>query len=103
MVAEVKQVKAPLLAQQDDDGAACPIQAVTEALPGGREGKRGEAEKKGCLQSRGVQLSSGPALGIRPFLCGYLVVPRDSGYTMSPFNRRGVWSPRKQQSAWRKR
>lgn len=34
MVTEVKQVKAPLLAQQDDDGAAGPVQAVTEALPG---------------------------------------------------------------------
>lgn len=42
MVAEVKQVKAPLLAQQDDDGAACPIQAVAEALPGGGKGKRRE-------------------------------------------------------------
>lgn len=34
MVTEVKQVKAPLLAQQDDDGTAGPVQAITEALPG---------------------------------------------------------------------
>jgi hypothetical protein len=33
MITEVKQVKAPLLAQQDNDGAAGPVQAVTEALP----------------------------------------------------------------------
>lgn len=59
MVAEVKQVEAPLLAQQDDDGAACPIQAVAEALPGGGEGKRREAEKKGCLQSRGCSCRAG--------------------------------------------
>lgn len=40
MITEVKQVKAPLLAQQDDDGAAGPVQAVTEALPGVGEGKQ---------------------------------------------------------------
>lgn len=40
MVTEVEQVKAPLLAQQDDDGAARPVQAVTEALPGGGGRKR---------------------------------------------------------------
>lgn len=35
---------------------------------------------------------------------GYLVVSRDSGYIMSPLNRRGaVWNPRKQQSVWRER
>lgn len=38
VVAEVEQVKATLLAQQDDDGATGPVQAVTKALPGSRRG-----------------------------------------------------------------
>ena len=38
VVTEVKQVKATLLAQQDDDGAASPIQAVSETLPGSGRG-----------------------------------------------------------------
>lgn len=43
MITEVKQVKAPLLAQQDNDGAAGPVQAITEALPGVGKGRvRGE-------------------------------------------------------------
>ena len=46
VITEVKQVKAPLLAQQDDDGAAGPVQAVTEALPGvGKETVRSGGEK----------------------------------------------------------
>lgn len=48
MVAEIKQVKASLLAQQDDDGAASPIQAVTKALPGVQEGE-GEKQRRKVL------------------------------------------------------
>ena len=33
MVAEIKEVKAALLSQQHDDGAAGPIQPITKALP----------------------------------------------------------------------
>lgn len=45
MVTEVKQVKTPLLAQQDDDGTAGPVQAITEALPGvGKETVRSQGE-----------------------------------------------------------
>lgn len=35
VVAEVKEVEAPLLAQQHDDGAASPVQPVPETLPVG--------------------------------------------------------------------
>jgi len=42
MVAEVKEVEAALLAQQNDDGAAGPVQPVAEALPGRRERKHAE-------------------------------------------------------------
>lgn len=42
VVTEVEQVKATLLAQQDDDGAACPVQTITETLPGSKERKRPE-------------------------------------------------------------
>ena len=38
VVTEVKQVEATLLAQQDDDGAASPIQAISETLPGSGRG-----------------------------------------------------------------
>ena len=38
VVTEVEQVKATLLAQQDDDGAAGPVQAVSETLPGSGRG-----------------------------------------------------------------
>lgn len=38
VVAEVEQVEATLLAQQDDDGAAGPVQAITKTLPGSRRG-----------------------------------------------------------------
>lgn len=37
VVAEVKDVKASLLSQQGDDHAACPVEAVSKALPGGQE------------------------------------------------------------------
>lgn len=40
VVTEVKQVKAALLAQQDNNGAASPVQAVPEALPGMGERKQ---------------------------------------------------------------
>lgn len=33
MVAEVKKVKAALLSQQHNDGAASPVQPITKALP----------------------------------------------------------------------
>lgn len=40
MVTEVEQVEAPLLAQQDNDRAARPVQAITKTLPGDRERKQ---------------------------------------------------------------
>lgn len=46
VVTEVKQVESPLLAQQDNDGATSPVQAVTKTLPGvGKEaaGVRGSS------------------------------------------------------------
>lgn len=34
VIAEVKEVKAPLLSQQHDDGTAGPVQPIPKALPG---------------------------------------------------------------------
>lgn len=56
MVTEVKQVKAPLLAQQDNDGAAGPVQAVTETLSAGggkvkvrrREERTSQSQQYSC-------------------------------------------------------
>ena len=68
MVTEVKQVEAPLLAQQDDDGAACPVQAITKTLPGGRERKQLEGGARegvgeGSPPGPGVLLVSSQCLG----------------------------------------
>lgn len=40
VVTEVKQVEATLLAQQDDDGTAGPVQTITKTLPGSGERKQ---------------------------------------------------------------
>ncbi len=37
VVAEVEDVKAPVLSQEGDDHAASPVEAVSEALPGKQE------------------------------------------------------------------
>lgn len=44
VVTEVEQVEATLLAQQDDDGATSPVQAIAETLPRSRERKQLERE-----------------------------------------------------------
>lgn len=36
VVAEVKEVKAPLLSKENNDRAPCPVQTISKALPGGR-------------------------------------------------------------------
>lgn len=53
MVTEVEKVEATLLAQQDDDGAASPVQAISKTLPGSGRGnswsEKQEAEGEGTL------------------------------------------------------
>ena len=53
VVTEVEQVEATLLAQQDDDGAASPVQAVSKTLPGGGRGsswsEKQDTEGEGTL------------------------------------------------------
>lgn len=36
VVAEVEEVKAPLLSKENNDGATCPVETISKALPGGR-------------------------------------------------------------------
>lgn len=36
VVAEVKEVKAPLLSKENNDRTACPVQTISKALPGRR-------------------------------------------------------------------
>lgn len=36
VIAEVKEVKAPLLSKENNDRATCPVQTISKALPGGR-------------------------------------------------------------------
>lgn len=63
VVTEVEQVKAALLAQQNDDGAAGPVQTIAKTLPGvgRRAGVRGQGG--GPVAAALAQPESRPTLG----------------------------------------
>lgn len=48
VVAEVEDVEAPLLSQESDDHTARPVEAVSEALPGGKRKKKRNGVNKRC-------------------------------------------------------
>lgn len=62
MVTEVKQVEATLLAQQDNDGAASPIQAVSETLPRSGRGSSWSERWGGWGEDPSSWTISGPIL-----------------------------------------
>lgn len=92
MVTEIKQVKAPLLAQQDNDGAAGPVQAVTEALPRvgketvrhPRQSQLPQGDAVNLEEKRNTQRKTQPDSLSLSLLLPYYVCSRAHTYTWRP-------------------
>lgn len=91
VVTEVEQVKATLLAQQDDDGAAGPVQAVSETLPGSGRGSSWGERWGGALTLDHVWTNSLNLYSGYKGSCEYgFICSQDRGFNRSPSNHKEV-------------
>lgn len=74
VVAEVKEVKAPLLSKENNDRATCPVQTISKALPGGED--RTELGKISPTMIPGTFLGGGKSDSVLFLESGY--TPREN-------------------------